>query len=138
MIQCSGLQPCTACSSRSTQCTYADIPRGRIRIHARQQNHGRNLQSTQAHGHLHPLASPQLPLLQNQDSNLPPRTPQFRNERHIPTEGQVTSSKILAPMNEASAATGDAMESTSVGISEGQSLREQLRMLQDGKGRLRG
>ncbi|KFY96637.1 hypothetical protein V500_02371 [Pseudogymnoascus sp. VKM F-4518 (FW-2643)] len=43
---------------------------------------------------------------------------------------------MLTPMNEALAATGDVMESTSVGNSEGQSLREQLRMLQDGKGRL--
>ncbi|KFZ10503.1 hypothetical protein V501_05175 [Pseudogymnoascus sp. VKM F-4519 (FW-2642)] len=41
---------------------------------------------------------------------------------------------MLPPMNEAPAATGDVMES--VGNSEGQRLGEQLRMLQDGKGRL--
>ncbi|KFY76560.1 hypothetical protein V499_03851 [Pseudogymnoascus sp. VKM F-103] len=43
---------------------------------------------------------------------------------------------MLRPMNEAPAATGDVMESTSVANSEGQRLGEQLRMLQDGKGRL--
>lgn len=138
MIQCSGLQPCTACSSRSTQCTYADIPRDRARNHAREQRYGRNIQSTQAHGHLHPLTSPQLPLPQIRGSNIPPRTPPFRNERYIRTDSQVTSSKMLPPMNEASAATGDVMEDTSVGNSQGQRLGEQLRMLQDGKGRLRG
>lgn len=137
MIQCSGLQPCTACSSRSTQCTYADIPRDRARNHVREQRYGRNIQSTQAHGHLHPLASPQLPLPQIRVSNLPPRTPPFPNERYTRTNSQVTSSKMLPGMNEASAATGDAMGSTSVGNSEGQRLGEQLRMLQDGKGRLR-
>lgn len=137
MIQCSGLQPCTACSSRSTQCTYADIPRNRARKHAREQGYGRNIQSMQSHGHLHPLASPQLPLPQIRGSNLPPRTPPFLNERYIRTESQVSSSKMLPRMNEASAVTGDAMGITSVGNSEGQRLGEQLRMLQDGKGRLR-
>jgi hypothetical protein len=116
---------------------YADVSHNLARGQAKQRQ-ARNSQVNQAQGRPYPVSSPQLPLPQIGVPNLISNKPQIPNENSIRRGSQGTYVKETGPMSELPAATtGIISGSTSEGNPEGESLREQLRMLQDGKGRFR-
>ncbi|KAL2071056.1 hypothetical protein VTL71DRAFT_12291 [Oculimacula yallundae] len=137
-LKCSGLQPCNACSSRLTQCVYADRTRDHTRAQARQGHRARILPILKVHEDARSGPVPRLnpPEIGRTDigSSWSAHT-HGESPAHLQAQGMPTDQ--LSPLAGGVLVTEQgAMAVGTREDTEDQSLQEQLRMLQDSKGRL--